>query len=473
MSRIVGSIQIAKKTKAEWDIQNPILLAGQVAVETDSGKTRLKVGDGTTNYATLKYITVKDADEVQEGLANLYYTDARVKNYADTLYQSIGLTGFGWSGVRWDPTLPGTAMTRVGDADWQQMFRDISLVALSDAGVINATLATYSAPAVVGAVDGSNGQVMVRIPRKYYREVFNTSGELSGLDVSNYPIGGFKLHEKFSWGNGRGEIYVGAYEGSTALGKYQSISAVALDHTKTMAEFRTLAVARGAKWHVYDYYTHHLLQMLFYVYYATLNSQEALPAYSEHTWAESYKRNAGRSNTLATMNGYVNADATIDADLAAGWNNTSRVIANRFIWVENLYGHIWKFLDGCAFDGRVGSKNTAYLTPNPTLFSSVDANILSTYIDMNVSLPAAGNEDWIKSMGSLFLPKTHGGDSSTYVTDYFWSYLDDATRNYLRVVFCGGILDYGAFVGVAARLSIVALGFASSDVVSRLCFENN
>jgi hypothetical protein len=92
---------------------------------------------------------------------------------------------------------------------------------------------------------------------------------------------------------------------------------------------------------------------------------------------------------------------------------------------------------------------------------------------MNVDLPAASNENWIKSMGSLGLPKTHGGDSATYVTDYFWSYLDDTTRDYLRVVIAGGYLDDGACDGVAARLSYSGLGLAYSSCVSRLCYEKN
>lgn len=79
MSVIIGSIQIAKKTKVAWDTQAPVLLSGQAVAETDAGKTRIKVGDGTTGWAALKYITVKDSDEVIEGVANLYHTTARVR----------------------------------------------------------------------------------------------------------------------------------------------------------------------------------------------------------------------------------------------------------------------------------------------------------------------------------------------------------------------------------------------------------
>lgn len=378
-----------------------------------------------------------------------------------------------WSGIRWDPDLPATQVLRVGASNWQQLFQDISLVCLSDSGHINAILATYSSPTIFGATDGSNGQVMVRIPRKYYRYTTNSSGSLCGIDMSNYPLPGFTLHEKFTWGNGRDAIYISAFEGSSSGGKYQSISGVALDHSKTLAQFRALAAARGANWHTYDVYSHDILQMLFYIYYADLNSQLVLPAYSEHTWVDGHeKRNTGRTSILTTMNGYVNADA-VDADISVGWNNASRVIGNRFLWVENFYGHCWKFLDQLVFDGRVGQPNTAYATPDPRLASSVDAEILARYVNLNVNLPATPIGGYIKSFGRLFLPKAFGGNSATYVTDYFYSYLDDETRNYLRVVVSGGDLASGGNDGVAARSSTSGLGSATSYFVSRLCYESN
>jgi len=385
-----------------------------------------------------------------------------------------GIQGASWSGVRWDPTLPGSAMTRVGDANWQQLFQDISLVALSDTGVINAVLATYSSPTILGATDGSNGQAMTRIPKKYYREIFNTAGEMCGIDMSNYPLLGFTLHEKFSWGNGRDAVYCAAFEGSTVAGKYQSISNAVLDSSKTLAQFHGYAVARGSGYHEYDLYTHDLLQKLFYIHYADLNSQLVLPAYSEHTWVDGHeKRKTGRTLSLTTMNGYVNADAVLDADIATGWNNASRVIANRFLWIENFYGHCWKFFAGVVYDGRTGQPNTAWVTPDPTKFSSVDAEILSRYTNLNINLPASPNENYIKSFGHLFMPVALGGNSATYTCDYFWSYLDDTTRNYLHLVLSGGSLSYGGLVGVAARDSAGDLGRANAGSVSRLCYESN
>src|SRR4051812_35093755 len=50
---IHGTIQIANKTAAEWTAQNPVLLAGQLGLETDTRK--LKAGNGNTEWNLLGY----------------------------------------------------------------------------------------------------------------------------------------------------------------------------------------------------------------------------------------------------------------------------------------------------------------------------------------------------------------------------------------------------------------------------------
>jgi len=55
----VVNILLRRGTAAEWTASNPILLEGEVGVETDSKK--LKVGDGLTVWASLPYITLTPA----------------------------------------------------------------------------------------------------------------------------------------------------------------------------------------------------------------------------------------------------------------------------------------------------------------------------------------------------------------------------------------------------------------------------
>ena len=47
-------IQLRRGTAAQWISANPVLAAGEIGTETDTGK--LKVGDGTSAWSALAYI---------------------------------------------------------------------------------------------------------------------------------------------------------------------------------------------------------------------------------------------------------------------------------------------------------------------------------------------------------------------------------------------------------------------------------
>ena len=49
------TIKLRRGTASEWATTNPIPAQGEPCYETDTGK--LKIGDGTTNYLSLPYIT--------------------------------------------------------------------------------------------------------------------------------------------------------------------------------------------------------------------------------------------------------------------------------------------------------------------------------------------------------------------------------------------------------------------------------
>ena len=49
------TIKLRRDTAANWTSANPVLVSGEPGFETDTG--RLKVGDGSTMWASLPYIT--------------------------------------------------------------------------------------------------------------------------------------------------------------------------------------------------------------------------------------------------------------------------------------------------------------------------------------------------------------------------------------------------------------------------------
>ncbi len=66
MTALVGNIQLRKDTAANWTAANPILLSGEIGIETDSFQTtadnvllvKCKCGDGATAWNTLKYAAI-------------------------------------------------------------------------------------------------------------------------------------------------------------------------------------------------------------------------------------------------------------------------------------------------------------------------------------------------------------------------------------------------------------------------------
>jgi hypothetical protein len=77
------NILLRRGTAAEWTASNPILLEGEVGVETDSKK--LKVGDGLTVWASLPYITLTPA-----AASSLYATIAN-PNFTGTVSLGTGV----------------------------------------------------------------------------------------------------------------------------------------------------------------------------------------------------------------------------------------------------------------------------------------------------------------------------------------------------------------------------------------------
>jgi hypothetical protein len=111
---MVTRIQQRRGTAAQWTAANPILAAGEIGLETDTGFE--KAGDGVTAWTTLGYIvgiapithaatgkaTPVDADEMplvdsaaSNGLKKLTWANlkATLKAYLDTLYSTSGYLG--------------------------------------------------------------------------------------------------------------------------------------------------------------------------------------------------------------------------------------------------------------------------------------------------------------------------------------------------------------------------------------------
>ena len=55
---MANRIQFRKDTSSRWAEVNPILMEGEIAIETDTHK--MKIGDGVNSYVNLSYLRVEN-----------------------------------------------------------------------------------------------------------------------------------------------------------------------------------------------------------------------------------------------------------------------------------------------------------------------------------------------------------------------------------------------------------------------------
>lgn len=79
-------IRLRRDTAANWTAANPVLLNGEMGVETDT--RRFKVGDGSTAWASLSYYI--DGVAVRGQISKM--TDGNISIATQGVYQSTGLT---------------------------------------------------------------------------------------------------------------------------------------------------------------------------------------------------------------------------------------------------------------------------------------------------------------------------------------------------------------------------------------------
>lgn len=129
--------------------------------------------------------------------------------------------------------------------------------------------------------DGTNGDVVVEIPKFYYRRIKTGTAEEFWICASKLP--GYELHPLFV-DNGKevGRVFHSVYNASSYTDetdnkvKLQSITGVQPRVRTTRASFRTYARNKGAIWGIEDISCVNALQLLYLVEYANTNSQSAL-----------------------------------------------------------------------------------------------------------------------------------------------------------------------------------------------------
>jgi hypothetical protein len=460
-----------------------------------------KVNNAQTVAASLTIQDITSTDNDHRGLLEALNT----RNYIDTQIYNVSLNFF-FYGVQWDESDPSPDCTRIGN---MSLHAELPVQNAIIGGLLQDDLTFTPFPDQSDwsgeTVDGSLGQVMVRIPKHYFKSEVN--GTIHKKLISQYPLAGFieipmiyisaekatvdrtdpntpklcsvvNMSPEFRGGQNTAD-WDNTYR--SLLGK--PATNISLTNFRQYARNR----AAGTAWNCHTYIAQRVLYWLFVTEYATLNSQKAFNAAKD---ANGYMQGGlgpgvsiWNSDAWNAYNGY---NPLIPCGYMLEYGNQSAVKnygvkdaddnvlvtfeVNSYRGIQSPFADIWDWTDGILINVQsdaAGGVSTCYITDDPAKFSSSD---FSQYTELG-NTPRADN--WIKTIfdgeqGDIIC-KTHGGSSTSYYCDYYWGTNLPESGVSLRGVRFGGSAFFGSLCGFLSALSYLAPGSVSPSLGSRLC----
>ena len=267
------------------------------------------------------------------------------------------------------------------------------------------------------------GNVFVYIPKFYSKISVNEDGT-SSLQICRDKLDGYSTLFIDGEGNEIDYILYSAYESSGDSSRLYSRSGVKPTTALTMDETREGSRANGTNYQQLDYLSTLIVNQLFTVEFATMNSQTVFPGYTGVLCEHPGFALTGSTDLLSYNSGYV-ADGSF-----------------KYRGIENLYGNCWKFVDGVLFDGSL-----IYLSFIPSCYSSsTTSEEFNSYFGL-VPFVRESSESSFKSLvplsssSALFFPSFKGSVSfGDYIV--YWS-----TNKNTGVTTYGEIMTYGGSYG--------------------------
>lgn len=216
-------------------------------------------------------------------------------------------------------------MMEKGSPEWDDFFQS-QLVLFKDGKEVREL-----EDSELGGLSPSDGDVMVRFPRKGLR--IKTVGEkvyVSMTSAKNDP--GFKYYAHSRGDSPRDKFYLGAYLGFEESGKLRSITGKAPTGNKTIGDFRTIAQANGTGYEQLAFYQWTFLQAMYVLKYGNLDSQTALG--KGNTSGRNFNKATGKTNGKG-----------ID------FGSTDDKTKVRFQWIEDFFGTLSVWCDGVSTGG--------------------------------------------------------------------------------------------------------------------------
>ena len=260
------------------DTQNPNTILQSICITEGDNDVFIPYGKvlsvGTDNYKDGSITNAKLSQEVKENIFNLNPLQSRSKIYGvkfNLISNSTSGTRVGDAvGLHTDYVVNATYQLNGGNNDFDNIFpwsdiRRCNVKIVNDKKVV-----TYDDEAGF-ALDGSNGDVMVEIPKFYsYRK---REGSYETWAISGEPKSEFEVEPAFLVdGKEVDYVYVSCYEGCSKTNNCFSITGVAPLTNLTKSEYITLYESTGMQ--SYDITTFMMLQKLMTIEFADRDLQK-------------------------------------------------------------------------------------------------------------------------------------------------------------------------------------------------------
>lgn len=412
-------------------------------------------------------------------------------------------------GIEWDTTVSNPKPTRIGKMELhkelplQSMMRNCILK--NDGSVayyLHANDSTKQDNGAAADLTGATGQMETELPDMYVR--FETDGNKCRHLQSTEPLPGFHLWRKGYIGSVEATVqrstttlasvcntdadYRGGNNDATRDGTYRTMLGMPATNI-SLTSFRAYARKRGStEWNCNLYRLHKMMWWLFAVEYANFNSQADFNAALDENGYHQGGLGAGVTTWDGTSwnnyNGYYplvpcgvtnslgNHTGTVDYNVIGSDGSTVKTFAvPRYRGVENPFGHIWKWTDGCKCiiqSEASGGLSKFYVCDNPANFTSSG----TTNYDYRGNLPRS--EGYVKALilgeDGEIMPLAVGGGSTTYFCDYFYTNIPTSGESERGVLFGGDAL-HGAAAGFVFAATHYTATHADAYIGSRLCFD--
>lgn len=332
-------------------------------------------------------------------------------------------------------------------------------------------------------LSGNDGNVMVEVPEHWYYVTKDHNGQVTAM-LSPVAQTGWVHIPKY---------YVGAYESCGSSSKMTSVSGANPYKATSLATLRSSARANGSsgqyKWNAYPYFIHVDLYWLYVIEYANTNSQAPV----DDTLLEGKYRQGGlgdgctatltlTNNAPATVSGNTNSLGNASGEVIIDNNGTSVKMCS-YRGIENIFGHVFKAVDGIMINVTDGGETKeAFVCTDPSKFSSTST---ANYTSLGGMSTAIG---YIKKMligedGRGWTLSSYSGGTGASSTAYYCDknvYVHQ--NNALKMVWVGGTCEStgGSTAtnsrGSQAGLASLAYSFSvttTESIGSRLVFYDN